>query len=282
MGIQDLQIIAEENGKISVLSSNSKNLKLQFKVQDSRKDAYFKFTVLDSAGNIVEYEKEIPGFTLQFAGSPLDTASKIFQYGERMIGARHSELLTITNYGKFDIILENPMLLSNLIFSFPQSQFPLTIPAGEQREITIVYKPIAVKKYSSLRDRDTLVITMNCIDEIIPLEGIPLEFDVKTNSKCDVPIRFRTDSIPTSLEAAIKPTVTEGIIEFEINSNEESLVEIDLFNQLGVKQTSLFSGIIGLGYTEKIFDIKNLPNDVYFARISTPAGSAIMKIIKIK
>jgi hypothetical protein len=123
---------------------------------------------------------------------------------------------------------------------------------------------------------------MNCIDEIIPLEGIPLEFDVKTNSKCDVPIRFRTDSIPTSLEAAIKPTVTEGIIEFEINSNEESLVEIDLFNQLGVKQTSLFSGIIGLGYTEKIFDIKNLPNDVYFARISTPAGSAIMKIIKIK
>lgn len=281
VGIKDLIILDEVNGKIEVSDQTSKILKLQFKVTDSRKDAYFKLSIVDSAGNSVDYEKAIPGFTLTFSGNPMDTVSKIFSFGDKMIGTRHLEYLTLFNYGKYNILLENPMMLSNLLFSIPQSQFPMTIPPGESKDISIIYKPISVKKYSVQKDRDTIVFTMNCIDENIPLEGTALEFNVKTNSKCEVPIRFQTDSIPTALEAAIKPTVTGGIIEIELNSPAETELNISIFDQIGYKEQTLFEGVLLEGISRKLFNLENLPNDVYFIQISTSAGSAIMKIVKI-
>jgi hypothetical protein len=281
-GIADFVIINEENGKIEITNPDRRFMSLYFKVIDSRKDAYFKFKVTDSAGNSTEYEKIIPGFTLAFSANPIDSIRKVFLFGERMIGTRHLDSLTVTNYGKYTIILENPRLDKNLLFSLPQSQFPMTIPSTESRTIKIIYKPISVQKFEKLRDRDTLTFTMNCIDEKIPLEGIALEFDVQTDSKCNVPIRLRTDSIPTSLEAEITPSITEGKVEISIIAEESSFITLNLYNQMGKSMMNLFSGQISEGKTERIFDLSQLPNDVYFVEIKTNLGNGFVKLIKVQ
>lgn len=280
LGIKELKIIDEVNGQLQKTTDNSKRITLNFKVIDPRKDSYFKFSVTDSAGNSVEYEKAIPGFTLQFSSNPTDSIAFV-RFGSRMIGTRHTDTLTILNYGQYTITLDNPRLFSNLLYSIPQSQFPLTIPAGEKRNVIIVYKPVSVKKFS-FTDRDTLKITMNCIDQIIPMEGTAIEFDVKATSKCDVPIRMRTDSIPTSLEASINPTITGGIVQLSFKSTEDAPVDIQIFNQIGSSQKTLFSGDIPEGISEKTFNLQDLPDDTYFIRISTGSGSAILKIVKVK
>jgi hypothetical protein len=158
----------------------------------------------------------------------------------------------------------------------------MTIPSTESRTIKIIYKPISVQKFEKLRDRDTLTFTMNCIDEKIPLEGIALEFDVQTDSKCNVPIRLRTDSIPTSLEAEITPSITEGKVEISIIAEESSFITLNLYNQMGKSMMNLFSGQISEGKTERIFDLSQLPNDVYFVEIKTNLGNGFVKLIKVQ
>ncbi|OGU58931.1 MAG: hypothetical protein A2X64_02795 [Ignavibacteria bacterium GWF2_33_9] len=278
-GIESIELLEEENGTIEIIQYATRLSSLQFIVYDSRKDAYFKFSVKDSSGNETIYEKEIPGFTLDFAGNSLDSMTHTINYGEKMIGARATDTLELTNYGKFEIVLENPFLLHNLLFSIPQSQFPMTIKPNETKPVVIVYKPISVKKQ---RDRDTLVITMNCLDQVFPIEGKALQFNITSGSKCDVPLRFTADSIPTSMEASLKSEVTEGIVNLVLDTPESAQIQCDLYDQSGRLSRNVFNGEILPGKTEKAVNLNDLTNGVYYIMIRTSVGSATLKVVKIK
>lgn len=278
-GIELFKIESEDNGKINIIEQNAKIIRFNFTVNDPREDAHYKFIVVDSSGNSKEYEEFIPGFTLAFntmSTNPID--SNKLDFGSRMIGARHSDTLFLTNYGKYPIILEKADLFYNTIFSIPQSQLPFSIEPQQTKPLVVIYKPTTAQ---TKKDRDTLLFNFNCLNKFIFLEGSAIVFDITQNSKCNVPIKFTTDSIPTSLEASLKASIIEEIIELNFKSSENTNIVISVYDQFGTMRQELFSGILPKGTTTKTFDISNLLSNVYFIKISTIYNTGVFKIIKL-
>jgi hypothetical protein len=278
-GIEDFVIEKEENGKIQITKQTDSVLTFTFNVIDPREDASYKFKVIDSAGNEKDYEEIIPGFTLSFQTqsiNPLD--SNVLNFGDKVIGTRHSDTLWVKNYGKYEITLNSIKIFQNILFSIPQSQFPFTIASAETKPLIVIYKPTSS---NNITDYDTLQISMNCIDQFIYLQGTPDVFDVPGTSKCQVPLKFTTDSIPTSLEVSLKNSISNGIVQIDFNTEFNTQVSVALFDEFGTKRKELYMGVIQSGKSEKIFQIDDLQSSVYFIKINTDYGTAVFKIIKL-
>ncbi len=278
-GIELFKIEAEENGKIDIQDQNTKYIRFHFTVNDPREDAYYKFIVVDSMGNSKEYEEFIPGFTLSFITSSINPQdSNKLDFGSRMIGARHQDTILLTNYGKYTIVLDKAYMFNNTIFSIPQSQFPFTIEPQQTKPLVVIYKPVDAKID---KDLDTVRFNFNCLDKFIYLEGAATVFDVTQNSKCNVPLKFTTDSIPTSLEASLKSSIIEGIVEINFKSDENTNLVISLYDQFGILRDELFNGTLPKGTAIKVFNLNNLVSSVYFIKVSTNFGTGVFKIIKL-
>jgi hypothetical protein len=195
-----------------------------------------------------------------------------------MIGYIYPDTIQLENYGKYDITLKSPKMFANTMFSVPQSQFPFTIPAGETKDLIVTYKPVSVK---NTNDSDTLYLEFNCIVDKFILEGFAVPFDIKTDSKCQVPLSFQADSIPLLIESSIKSTIVEGKIELLFSSTKQTDAQFILSDIMG-NTIEKGSFIINSGTTAKDLLIQDYPSSgVLFLQININNNGFYYKVIKI-
>lgn len=275
-GIASVDITDAINGTYSTMKTNSKENLTIFTVTNPRQDASFTITVKDSAGNIYKEIIKIPGYTLSFATtSPNDNS--VVHFGQKSVGYRHIDTIYITNYGNFKIVLESPPIAFNLLFSLPESQFPLEIPPNETKAIKAVYKPTKAKKQP---DSDTIYFKYNCLGNNIVLLGEPISYEVQANSKCQVPLKFQTDSIPLFLEASLKSSIVQSLAIVEFSSEAQTVSNLEVRSLIDNIIISEKNVVIPKGYSEKSIDISNLANGIYFIKLDLSGEIVVFKFLK--
>lgn len=274
-GLESVEITDIINGTYSTMKTNSKENLSVFTVTDPRQDASFTITVKDSVGNVYKDTIRIPGYTLSFATSSPN--NNTINFGQKSVGYRHIDTVFITNYGNYQIKLESPAMAFNTLFSIPQSQFPLILEPKETKEVRVVYKPTKAKKQL---DTDTIYFTYKCLGDNIILTGEAISYEVQADSKCQVPLKFKTDSIPLFLEATLKSNVVQSLAILQFDSDSQSETSIEVRNLLGDVVLSEKNIPIPQGYSERAIDISKLSSEVYFLKLEIDNEIIIFKILK--
>ncbi len=276
IGIKSVEITDVFNGTYKILNTNSKEVFAIFTIDDPRQDASFTIIAIDLAGNVRTEKIIIPGYTLTFSiKSSID--KNILNFGERTVGYRHIDTIYIENYGSFPIELQSPKMSFNQIFSLPQSQFPIIILPQEKKPIIVVYKPTKAKKQL---DDDTIYFKFNCLGDKIILLGQPLSYEIQVNSKCQVPLKFKTDSIPLFLEASLKSSMVQSNAILDFNSDLQIESNLEVLDILGKIIYSQDCFTIPQGRSQKLIDFSNFPSEIYFIKIEIVDKILIFKVLK--
>ncbi len=274
-GIESIAFTNEVNGKASIFNKTKSIIDGKFEVFNPRLDASFDLTATDSSGNKTTYTFEIPGFTLRYQINSIIDNKVDFQ--NKMIGYIYPDTIQLENYGKFDITLTTPKMFENTIFSVPQSQFPFTIPAGETKDLIVTYKPVSEK---NTIDSDTLYLEFNCIVDKFIFEGIADPFDIKADSKCQVPLQFQADSIPLLIESSVKSTIVQSKIELIVQATRQTQANYVLSDIIG-NTIDYGTFEIANGITAKDFVIEDYPSGILFLRIEINNQGYFYKLIKM-
>ncbi|HPD32891.1 MAG TPA: T9SS type A sorting domain-containing protein [Candidatus Kapabacteria bacterium] len=276
-GISNAQLIKGINIDFQKTVIDKKHYQLKITILDPRQDAYFKIEIVDSAGNKSTIEVVRPGFTLEFI---TNKPSNTIDFGLRIIGGLYVDTLKIYNYGSYPITIDQAFLQYYMHFGIPQSQFPLVINPKDTTLFVIAYKPVYVKDHN---DYDNLIFTLNCITETIPIIGFAREFNINASSRCDVNIRFITDSIPTSLEVTLADEYSKGgIIQLSLRNPKNSNIDVSLYNSLGMMVEKLYSGPIQKGETTLNIKMNNYSAGVYFIILDDNGTKYLRRFLKIE
>ncbi len=195
--------------------------------------------------------------------------------------------LLITNIGDKKLSLWDPILKYGTAFSLPQSQFPMEILPGEQRELIICYYPTGLGA-----ETDSLFIEDICMSIGLQLNGICIE-DVRLgNSRCDVPINISTKELPAKwLSTSVpipNPAIDQVKVEYLcVNNDEEEYIAGYLYDVLGkirsiaenkrISTEGISREFIESG--ELIFDVSELASGTYLIVIQSSEFTRTFNII---
>ncbi len=198
--------------------------------------------------------------------------------------------VVIKNIGKRDTILGDPYLTGNIAFSIPQSQLPLSIPAGDSAKLTICYNPTLI----SLQ-RDTLIIGDVCSPHIVRLKAVGLGDEFAGESGCGEAINARTKGINNRYKygvAAPYPNPAKGIVRVSFvvdadSGNPAPRISGAITDNLGRNRcTGSIAAIAGssagsgIKYTGEVeFNAQGLPDGVYWAIIHIDGDRIVMPIV---
>lgn len=272
-GIEKYEILLNENCNIKIINNIPKSVSFEIQVIDSDKDAIISIVVTDSVGNIREYKREIPGFTLSFAPE-LNT---ILDFGTNSIGTVICDSIEIYNYGKYTIELNNIYVDKNILFSIPQSQLPFKLLPEEKKSLEVCYHPLKVNKTP---DTDSLAFNLKCITKKIGLEGNGSALTHNGNTKCEIPINIVVKEVPSNffleqsypVPATDKATITFGI-------PNDCSVQLSVYNFTGTVVERLFFNDLKSGVYEIVLNTENYMQGAYFYEIKTESISLIKNMI---
>lgn len=185
-------------------------------------------------------------------------------------------------------VITNILLKRNLSFSLPQSQFPITLAPFGSYDLDICYSP---NKMGT--ERDTVILEDLCSPHILPLVAAGLPNDYNSNSKCDVPLEFKTDDIISTLKMSFDvpfPNPTTGIVYIPfkvVYKDKQPEYQIYLQNTIGnIKTTPIitqkshnFVNGYSIDNLQAEFNISTLPSGLYFV-IVEGFEKKVFKIIK--
>lgn len=144
------------------------------------------------------------------------------------------ELIIRNTSSEIDHIIDSPYLYENIEFSLPLSQFPIVIPAGEERNLHVCFLPAAL----GLR-ADTLLFNDICSPIIVPLKGVGGIVDIEGNTRCDLDLDFNSVGFPNSKirfgEPYPNPSNEKISVNFETNlpSIKLDIIIIDYLGNIG-------------------------------------------------
>lgn len=281
LGIKEIKVVESENLNVKISNISDKHSIIYANVIDPFNDSFIKFIATDNEGNISEFEREIPGYTISFDFiEKLDSINMLLDFGRKMIGVQHCDSVRLTNYGKYEIIINNPRLSENIRYSIPPSEIPLVLLPGQSKDMTICF--LATK--SDIDEiRDTMEVSFNCIDKYIILVGQPDSLIFDGGSKCDIPLLFEVGEIPEgAFVSAIYPNPTQGIVNLDFNNPEAQAVKLYVFDQSGAKVLNFDFGELDSGFYKLPLDVSNLNNGYYNLHIFIGTESFFRKLIIIK
>jgi hypothetical protein len=287
-----------------VPDSTKRPLRITLTVNDPRADGVYAVRLTDSVGNQRLVSDTIPGFTARFLASQ-DTSSGILrgiientlvrnEYKFQSVNATSLTCGTIAvqNTGIVPFILDQPFISRNIQLSLPISQFPLIIPAGQTRLLTVCFNPSLVAQY-----RDTLTVSKYCVTEQIALigEGLAGEQIVGTRCKADVRVspQFGTRVNPT---ANIPNTSTERLqirhfpdpantqITLHIEVPETEILSVKLHSMVGVEIASLPKQVFTQGAWELDLHLTSVESGTYycevFSAISARRWTGLVRVVR--
>lgn len=269
-GIEKIEFNSLLNSRFEVLDDGVYSKIITFYIIDPYQDAEIAFTVTDSSGKQVTFSATIPGFTLEFLGlQPAGSSGnyETYKFPETIIGALNCQYLPIKNFGNFTIELDNVHMIKNELFTVPQHQLPMKILSGETRNLLICFRPFTADNEI---DFDTLKLNFNCIDNFIPVAGLPINIALNQDSRCNVPLAITAKSVPNTVYltgSAPNPAESTALIGFGIP--EDTSVEIKLYDSIGNEHISMHENFMSAGHYEANFDLSQLNAGLYIYTLRT-------------
>lgn len=260
-GIEKIEILEQKNCTIKPSQFNSKIMTFKLDIIDPYQDAIYKFNAVDSAGNIKVYSDTVQGFTLSFPGFESKNGN-IHSFGKYYIGNFACDTIEFYNYGIFPLNLDKLFLSRNILFSIPQSQFPLIIQPKQTKKLTVCFQPISAKTKFFY---DTLNIGFKCLWLNFIFNGASEEIKQQATSQCDVDVVLVTNELSQDFiveDINPIPVFSEG--KFRLIQPEASSVEILIYNYLGQIKLNLFHGFLEKNVYEFKFDVNELEPGFYF------------------
>jgi hypothetical protein len=241
-------------------------------------DAIYDISATDEFGYFVNMRDTIQGFTLKLGAKD---GNDILDFGINPIGMIKCDSLTLENYGLLPLVFENALIADNILFSIPQTQFPLEIAPGEKKKICICYMP---SDFIGESNNDSLKIDFKCLSRNVQLTGLADILMSEGENRCKLPFRIISGSVPSGyfLEQNIPNPVTDESTKIRFGLNKENRVCIDVYSINGEKAISIADVFCQAGTYEVDFDTGELQNGVYFYVLRVADKSISKKMVIIK
>ncbi|MCX6155110.1 MAG: hypothetical protein NT007_13235 [Candidatus Kapabacteria bacterium] len=224
-GIASIDTIVLKNIFIDRRDSLPFSSYFQFKIIDLKQDAEMYIKVSDSVGNVNEYHKIIPGFTLEINGSRNDNFK--FIYKDVPIGSYSLDTIKLKNYGNFEIEYKDIPLIHNLFFSIPQSQFPIVLSPQSEKSLEVLFHPLWA---DTIPVRDTVILTMACLEKNIVLEGTSIPVSHVGDGTCEIPANFNTIALSNRIYIEQISWQSDYVYNFSIISSQIQAISVSVFD----------------------------------------------------
>jgi hypothetical protein len=263
-GLKEVEVKSILNCKVTKLNQNYLLASFRVDVLDSYKDAIFSIMAEDSMGHKVERYDTIQGFTLDFP--QFDKKQNIIDFGSEKISYIKCDTLILDNKGILPFVIDNIFLRRNISFSIPKSSFPMIINPAERKEVYICFQPTNI--YDDFRD--TLVVSFNCLEKDIELQGWGDSLIHYGNADCGVVIKTVSYEIESKyyLNGNLpNPVLNTTSFYFEIA--ESDYVTLEIYDLMGNRKMQLINTWLESGSYVSEFDLSDLSQGVYFYIIKT-------------
>jgi hypothetical protein len=200
----------------------------------------------------------------------------LYDFGRIGAGASRCDSVRLMNRGTDTIALESSVLRLNTAFSVPPSQFPIILPPGESRWITVCFAPGSAIAFS-----DTMLLAFDCASPLtLAGNGVVETFGVTDN--CGQRLRIIPDSLGLlSIVARPRPNpaashIVVSVVRAAAAEATETCALVDVNGvTIATATPHVVSvrtvGIQALSETEYIMDVSSVPAGAYFVRYRSGA-----------
>ncbi len=264
-GLKKIEVIEKNNCEINIINELPRKAIVKLQILDFQKDASIRIIAEDLAGNVTEYEKHIPGFTLSFS-SDFETPVVISEF---FIDEIICNELSLWNSGQFPLVIEKAFFLKNSEFSIASSSLPLEIPPKSKVDLKYCFNPLSAGIIE-----DTLLIEYDvfCISLKIPFVGKGKKIELNANSNCNAEITSQIISKKNqSSGVRVFPNPITDWLYIEQDSQEVNFVRVQVYNVLGNLLMDISYGDTKSRLIE--IDCRNLPNGFYYLLLYSDKGT---------
>jgi hypothetical protein len=258
-GLMDYSVIRNDNCVITNTVQTPERFEFKIIQRDKRIDALYQINAIDSAGNISTIADTIDGNMLYI--EPLDT-NYTYSFGERTVGFLWCDSLLIRNKSSAELKINKIKISRNIEYGIPMKQLPFIVPPGETKAIYICFKPGDINEKEF---RDTILINLNCVEQIIILTGKSKTLTRNGTSQCGAEMTLLTTKVPKTFfvdNVFPNPVSVEGKIRVAIP--EESKISLKIYNILGQQQLVKSGLTLRTGIYELSIDMSQLEQGVYY------------------
>jgi len=277
-GLEYVEILEEVNCKVKEELLTKDIAIYRVNILDPLQDSFYKIIARDSAGLETVYEGILPGYTLEVSGiESINTDEYLIDFEEVNIGNLVCKELTLSNYGVFEIVLNDIKLESNLYFSIPPGQLPIIIPPKSERNLQVCFI-----KYDIMDSivTDKILYTYLCIDKRILLEGEPIAIIYNEDDRCNLPIVIQSESIPFEYDISkVYPNPTSGNSIVNYSIAESGIVKMYITDILGINNFEIFESYLNAGYYETELELENMSTGLYYLIIKSRNKTIFEKIV---
>jgi len=252
-------------------------VRVRFHRIDPYRDMMYAVTVVDSVGNVVVDRDTLGGFTIATMDRYRDSVG--FRWNREWVGdtiatsARRCDSIEVVNYGSDEVTLAGVRVRGNVQYSIPPSQFPLSIPRGANRWITV------------------------CIESQYPVDGIDtLDFWDACGHGDAVALRIAAgpllglavDGCGGRIEVSVYeaarrnfmnppvPNPMRDVGYVDIGLSHDNVVTVELLDLRGVHVATLVDGAhLPAGLMRLTFDMTPLDAGSYMLRLVTSDGTVV-------
>jgi photosystem II stability/assembly factor-like uncharacterized protein len=181
-------------------------------------------------------------------------------------------------------VLTEAMFAGNVLFSLPQHQFPLFIPAGDSVLLEACYSAS-----QPLQETDTLIIIDNCSRQTALAVGTGRAHIYEAESKCDQSLILQTVAYKNFHLEVYPPFPNPASTRVSIpliGPNGETAVlptRCTVYNQFGVPVAEGTlrprPDALDAGRSDMEIDVSTLVQGLYFALIRTPHGPVTVPLL---
>jgi hypothetical protein len=258
-GIKNAEVTPILNCKVFEVSINEFKTNYRIEIEDSFKDAIYFIEAVDSLGHITSRQDTIQGFTLEFP--QFESSQNVMDYEIEKISTIKCDTLILNNSGLLPFTVNNIYVKHNIHYGIPKANFPLIINPGDSVNAIVCFQPTNIYEVF----RDTLIISFNCLNKYIALEGIGDSLLHYGDADCGVVIKTVSFEIePKYFLDGINPNPVYGIGTFNFGLSESGTASIEIYDLIGNKRMTLLDKHLDKGTYKLEYDLSELSNGMYF------------------
>ncbi len=227
------------------------------------RDAIYDITVQDSFGLVSNIRDTIQGFTLSLGYVNDDNT---LNFGKSAIGYRNCDSIRLINYGLLPLVFNDAYVFQDVLFSVPQSHFPVIIQPGSEIKLPICLNTLA---FIGQPVFDSIRFDFNCLGLTASFEGIAAGIESNGAFRCNIPVKIITNSVPESffVEQNIPNPVYNSMTEVIFGIPAGSNVAAGVSDLAGRELIKFDFGYMAKGAYCIEFDLNGLPSGVYIYTI---------------
>lgn len=278
-GIKSIEILDNQSKNVQVdgvkINDENNSALVELSLIDKDRDGYYTLKAMDRGDNFTLYQDTIFGSALSFIN--LDSEGKVNVKIDNSYNRSCAKIM-LQNRGFMVKVLNGINHTNTANYSFPQSQFPMSLAPGEIKELIICsqYKD----KEINANNIDTLMLSNECedVNAIVEVEYEP--FTTQVISKCDVPLEIVINSIPEEIFIESTNEISEeGKIHTTFGVEKDGIATIKLYDVNGREVKYILNSELKAGIYKSTIDCSGINSGVYLINLYNNGKSTSSKVI---